>query len=163
MCPKLSSGSLDLQRTLQCFVVILLMLQKYTRVLRVHSIAFWYRWINWVVEWEKPVSKPNKLLWVNVTKPPIHSNQIWKVCIKLYPVELKKVFRALEMYFHTSFPILCYNFGQDHVREQSFKLDEILCAAQIYSTHWLRIRMAQAECFQFWKDCRHPHELVVAY
>lgn len=43
----------------------------------------------------------------------------------LYPVELKKVSRGLEMYFHTSFQIPCYNFGQDHVREQSFKLELI--------------------------------------
>lgn len=48
----------------------------------------------------------------------------------LYPVELKEVSRGLEMYFHTSFQIPCYNFGQDHVREQSFKLELILCALE---------------------------------
>lgn len=48
----------------------------------------------------------------------------------LYPVELKKVSRGLGMYFHTSFQIPCYNFGQDHVREQSFKLERIVCALE---------------------------------
>lgn len=65
-----------------------------------------------LAEWEKPVSNPNKLLSVNVTKPPIHSNQIWKIHIMLCPVELKKVPRALEMCFHASFQIPCYAFGQ---------------------------------------------------
>ena len=51
-----------------------------------------------------------------------------------YAVELKKVSRGLEMYFYTSSQTLCYNFGQDHEREQSFKLDLILSGTQIHST-----------------------------
>lgn len=49
----------------------------------------------------------------------------------LFPVKLKKVSRGLEMYFHTRFQIPCYNFGQDHARQRGFKLDPILCPAQI--------------------------------
>lgn len=56
-----------------------------------------------------------------------------------YAAKLDKVSRGLEMSFHTSFQTQCYNFGQDHEKEHSFKLDLILSAAQIPSTHWLRI------------------------
>lgn len=114
-----------------------------------------------LAEGEKAVSNPNKLLSVSVTKIPIYSSQIWKVYIMLHPLELKKVSKGLEMYFYTRFQILCYNFRQDPVREQSFKLEQILSATQIHPTHWWRVSMAQAECFQFWKDRQHRREFVL--
>lgn len=48
-----------------------------------------------------------------------------------FSVVLKKVSGGLEMYFHTSFQIPCYNLGQDHVRKNEFKLDSILCISPI--------------------------------
>lgn len=68
-----------------------------------------------------------------------------------YAVELKKVSRGLEMYFYTSFQTLCYNFGQDHEREQSFKLDLILSGTQIHSTHWRRISIGSGRMLSILK------------
>lgn len=80
----------------------------------------------------------------------------------LYPVELIKVSRGLEMYFHTSFQIPCYHFRQDHVREQSFTMERIPCALEFTppideGSAWLR-----QNAFSF-EDCRHPHKLIVAH
>lgn len=52
----------------------------------------------------------------------------------LFPVVLKMISRGLEMYFHTSFQIACYNFVQDHIKEHGFKLGLKLCTAEIPST-----------------------------
>lgn len=68
-----------------------------------------------------------------------------------YAVELKKISRGLDMYFYTSFQTLCYNFGQDHEKEQSFKSDLILSGAQIHSTHWWRISIGSSRMLSILK------------
>ena len=105
-------------------------------------------------------SKHFQLMWQSLKFTPIRYERFISSSTLLSWKELPEDWKCI---FTPASKILCYNFGQDHRRESSFKLDLIRWATQIYSTHWLRMWMAQADCFQLWKDCQHHHESVLVY